>query len=125
MSNAQPGYYDDGAGPRRWWDGYQWTDHYEQPAVVTTLPPTVSSVQREANLRNAVAAWAAQGWTVNYVHGDQAVVKRQRRMGWFWNTVLVLVTGGLWLIYVIYRALNRLEDIVVLNVDAYGNVHRR
>lgn len=36
MSNGspavEPGYYDDGHGRRRWWDGTQWTDQYEQPA---------------------------------------------------------------------------------------------
>lgn len=28
-----PGYYDDGQGRRRWWDGTKWTDQYEQPAT--------------------------------------------------------------------------------------------
>ncbi len=46
------------------------------------------------------------------------------RMGWFWNTVLVIVTGGLWLIYLIYRALNRKRATVVLTVDQYGNISR-
>jgi uncharacterized membrane protein YhaH (DUF805 family) len=31
MSTA-PGWYDDGAGQLRWWDGYNWTEHVQQPA---------------------------------------------------------------------------------------------
>ena len=28
-----PGWYSDGGGPQRWWDGVRWTDHYaEEPA---------------------------------------------------------------------------------------------
>ena len=55
---------------------------------------------------------------------NQAVLSKNKRMGWFWNTVLVLITGGLWLIYVIYRALNRKKDTVVVTVDQYGKVRR-
>jgi hypothetical protein len=29
MAKPQPGYYDDGNGRKRWWDGTQWTDQYE------------------------------------------------------------------------------------------------
>lgn len=33
--SAPPGWYDDGSGRQRWWDGIRWTDHYGQivPAV--------------------------------------------------------------------------------------------
>ncbi|WP_382307240.1 DUF2510 domain-containing protein [Herbiconiux sp. UC225_62] len=41
MSNAAPGWYDDGAGRQRWWDGVQWTANYApvQPAPVQPYPP--------------------------------------------------------------------------------------
>jgi hypothetical protein len=32
VSNAQAGWYDDGAGKRRWWDGQTWTDHVQPQA---------------------------------------------------------------------------------------------
>lgn len=35
MSNAQAGWYDDGTGKKRWWDGEAWTDEVQQPQ-----PPT-------------------------------------------------------------------------------------
>ena len=35
---------------------------------------------------------------------------------------LVLLTGGLWLIYIVYRALNRKVQTVVITVDASGRI---
>ena len=34
MSNAQAGWYDDGTGSKRWWDGQRWTDDVQQPQPV-------------------------------------------------------------------------------------------
>lgn len=28
MATAEPGWYDDGTGKQRWWDGARWTEHY-------------------------------------------------------------------------------------------------
>jgi len=28
MANAEAGWYDDGSGYQRWWDGAQWTEHF-------------------------------------------------------------------------------------------------
>lgn len=33
MSNAQAGWYDDGAGRKRWWDGERWTDDVQPPTA--------------------------------------------------------------------------------------------
>ena len=38
--NAPAGWYDDGGGRRRWWDGSSWSDHYEP----TVAPPTREAV---------------------------------------------------------------------------------
>jgi hypothetical protein len=43
MSATPPGWYDDGRGARRWWDGDGWTEHVQQS---TPFPaPTAASVQ--------------------------------------------------------------------------------
>lgn len=81
------------------------------------------SADARAQLLNAeVAKCAQRGWTVQTVNAGQAVLSKTRRMGWFWNLLLVLVTGGLWLIYVIYRALNRKVDTLIITVDEQGMV---
>lgn len=76
-----------------------------------------------ARILNAeIAGYASKGWTVQTVAAGQAVLARNKRMGWFWNLVLVIITGGLWLIYVIYRALNRKKQTLVVTVDEFGRV---
>jgi hypothetical protein len=77
---------------------------------------------RERILNAEIARYAAKGWTVQTV---SAVLSRNKRMGWFWNLILVLVTAGLWLIYVVYRALNRKKETLVVTVDAQGLVQTR
>ena len=62
------------------------------------------------------------GWTVQTFTGGQAVLSKNKRIGWFWNLILVLLTGGLWLIYIVYRALNRKVQTVVITVDASGRI---
>lgn len=92
---------------------------------MTDAPAVMSAEQRETILNKRIADYTRKGWTVQSVTTGQAILTKNKRIGWFWNTVLVLITAGLWLIYVIYRALNRKNDTVVINVDAYGKVTTR
>ncbi|MFV0372863.1 DUF2510 domain-containing protein [Microbacterium sp.] len=32
MANTQAGWYEDGSGTMRWWDGQKWTDSVQPPA---------------------------------------------------------------------------------------------
>jgi hypothetical protein len=81
--------------------------------------------QLTAVLNAEVARYAARGWSVSSVQGQQAVLQRQKRIGWFWNLVLTLVTGGLWLIVVIIRVVNRKIESLIVTVDAYGRISTR
>lgn len=86
--------------------------------------PAALSDESRAQLLNAeVAKYAQRGWTVQSVAAGQAVVSKNKRIGWFWNLILVVLTGGLWLIYVVYRALNRKVQTVVITVDPAGRIH--
>ena len=85
--------------------------------------PAALSDESRAQLLNAeVAKYAQRGWTVQSVAAGQAVVSKNKRIGWFWNLILVVLTGGLWLIYVVYRALNRKVQTVVITVDPTGRI---
>ena len=79
-----------------------------------------------ADLLNAeVARFAGRGWSVSSVSGSQAVLSRKRRIGFWLNAVLALLTGGLWLLVVLVRVVNRRVENLVLTVDAAGVVSRR
>ncbi|WP_062134447.1 hypothetical protein [Demequina aestuarii] len=71
-----------------------------------------------------VASYVSRGYGVESRTRSQVVLVRTRRMGWFWNSILVLLTGGLWLIYVIYRLANRKVDRIVLTSAGRGAFRR-
>lgn len=77
---------------------------------------------RMALLDAEIAKAVRQGWSVQSRSDFQAVLSKQRRIKLWINLLLVLVTGGLWLIYIIYRALNRKVDTRTIGVDQSGKV---
>lgn len=91
-----PGFYDDGHGQRRWWSGKEWTGHYDPDHVVT-------DEVRQRNLNAAVGNWVSRGWTIEFNDGTRAVLSQRVRMSLVLNLIGVVVTGGLWLIYVLVR----------------------
>lgn len=87
---------------------------------------TALSEEARAQILNAeISKYVNKGYTVQSSGSGQAVLSKNKRIGWFWNAILVLLTAGLWLIYVIYKALNRKQQTVIINVDAYGKISRR
>ena len=82
----------------------------------------VPEATRMQLLNAEVAKYVKRGWTVETIAAGQAVLSKNKRIGWFWNLILVLLTGGLWLIYVIYRALNRKKLTAIITVDEHGRV---
>ena len=55
MTTVPPGWYDDGHGGMRWWDGTRWTEQADQPgtpneeaAVAAVCPGENASVAPEA-----------------------------------------------------------------------------
>jgi hypothetical protein len=87
--------------------------------------PTKSESERSAILSRVVADHVKKGWATETVSNTQAVLVKVKRIGWFWNLILVIITGGLWLIYIIYRALNRKTTRKVLFVNELGIVEER
>ena len=85
-------------------------------------PVPLDEALRGSLLNAEVAQLARDGYVVQSSANYEAVLSRVRRIGWLWNALLVILTGGLWLFYVIYRALNRKSEVVVLAVDQYGQI---
>ena len=48
MADNQAGWYDDGTGTRRWWDGQNWTDRVQPPAPATGLSGAIEHIQAAA-----------------------------------------------------------------------------
>lgn len=80
--------------------------------------------QTTNDLDAEVARMVGAGFSVESRTDSQAVLSKRARIGWLWNTVLAVLTGGLWLIVVVYRVINRKTERVVLTVGADGRVRR-
>ncbi|GAB6856128.1 DUF2510 domain-containing protein [Microbacterium xylanilyticum] len=49
MTDAQAGWYDDGSGTTRWWDGTNWTDAVQPPPPVErSVSGIISHIEAEA-----------------------------------------------------------------------------
>ena len=50
MTNTQAGWYDDGSGTgaKRWWDGQNWTDQFQQPPDDGGIAGTVRRIEADA-----------------------------------------------------------------------------
>lgn len=93
--------------------------------MTNTAPGALSDADRYNIVNAEVAKLARDGWTVSSVTPGQAVLQRRKRIGWFWNIILTLLTAGLWLIVVIVKLVNRKTLTKIVTVDAYGNVSTR
>lgn len=65
-------------------------------------------------LDQKVAEYVSKGWAVESRSENQAVITKRSRIGFFWNTVLSVFTGGLWLLVVLYKLVNRKVERKVL-----------
>jgi len=90
---------------------------------VNSAPAPLPEDTRTQVLNAEVAKYVQRGWTVQTFAAGQAVLSRNKRIGWFWNLILVILTGGLWLFYILYRALNRKKETAIITVDASGRIH--
>lgn len=60
MANVAAGWYDDGSGKQRWWDGQNWTDTWQEQPPVTTPGGLVEHIRADA-VSGAQPRPAAQG----------------------------------------------------------------
>lgn len=117
MNNA--GWYDDGSGRQRWWDGHQWTEHFapQQPAAAMQ-----AALDPRARLTMEIAGYVRSGWRVEAQADGYAVVVIGNRPNHILHLILTLVTFGFWAIVWIIVAVASGEKRRTLAVDAYGNI---
>lgn len=65
-------------------------------------------------LDQKVAEYVAKGYAVESRTDTQAVVSRKKKIGLVSNVLLTLLTGGIWLVVVAYKVINRKTERVVL-----------
>jgi len=86
---AAPGWYDDGSGRRRWWDGQQWTRAFQPPFSAPAPVPTHY-------------AWALSPaysfGLIAFIPALHAAIKLQRRNLWIWAGGLILGDVVGWLL---------------------------
>jgi len=70
----------------------------------------------------AVQQHVNAGWSVESRTENQAVLTKKKRIGWMWNILLTVLTGGLWLVVVFFKMVNRKVERKVIMVDAAGNL---
>ncbi len=75
------GWYDDGSGRLRWWDGQRWTDHFQ--------------AARNNQSRSSSHLWWALSpaytlGTIAFIPALHAAMKLQRRDLWYWAAGLIL-----------------------------------
>ena len=90
-SNAKPpaGFYDDGSGRQRWFDGSEWTDHYQSApstpqAINVIVPSPAGDESRKAR--------------------DKAVYTRQQKGHSLILNLLVIGPLTLWITTIYYTA---------------------
>lgn len=107
MTNAAPGWYDDGAGRQRWWDGQQWADQYQDaPAAPAGIidqikaDATSGSVPRPGAAGQAYVVlqvilkeklWGSGSGNLTELEG---VINRQAAMGYRLHTITTASSGS-------------------------------
>lgn len=48
MTNSTPGWYDDGSGTQRWWDGQRWTEQTQKPLQQGGIGGVIERIEAES-----------------------------------------------------------------------------
>lgn len=83
----------------------------------------VSPETRRAALQQAIGEYLAQGYRVLSQTDTTAQLVKPKQFGTLWF-ILWLLTGVLWIVYLVYYLAVKREGRVYLQVDPSGVVHR-
>lgn len=90
-----PGWYDDGSGRQRWWDGQQWTAAYAPPVTPPVTRPTAANTS--SHLLWALSPAYCCG-IIPFIPALHAAIKLQTRSLWYWASGLVLGSVIAWIL---------------------------
>ncbi len=107
MTNAAPGWYDDGAGRQRWWDGQAWTDQYQDsPAAPAGILDQIKADAAAGSVPRPGAAgqayvvlqvilkeklWGSGSGNLTELEG---VINKQAAMGYRLHTITTAASGS-------------------------------
>lgn len=116
---------------RAWrrWSGRDWAaaaysahpDRLDKPRDWATYPE-LPVEKRQRLLERAVDVEVLAGATVVHRSDRGVTLARRRRVSNLLHLVLTLLTGGVWGFVWLFMLLNRREDRVRYEVDAWGNI---
>jgi plastocyanin domain-containing protein len=92
---------------------------------IMTYTENLRNFSNEQALQAYVAHAVRQGWVVQSSSPNQYILTKNKRIGWFWNSLAVIVTSGLWLIPVVYWALNRKQQTRLISINNNGQIYDR
>jgi hypothetical protein len=104
--------------------GHRYGPRYVDPMsdISPPSPAALSADVRAQLLNSVIAAQAQAGWTVQTMSEGQAILSRNKRIGWALNLLLAFLTFGIWLIVVLVQIVNRKKETLIVTVDKFGNV---
>ena len=79
----------------------------------------LSIEERNAILSSEVMQYTRQGYNLLNSTPTEAVVSKLKKQSTFWNVVLTLLTGGLWLIVIFLRLK---PQRLLISVNEFGKV---
>jgi hypothetical protein len=82
----------------------------------------LSETEKQNRIMGRVSALAREGWQVESHFGDTVILSRTKKIGFWLHLLLAIVTGGLSLIYVIYRVINRQRESKTIQLTANGEI---
>lgn len=140
---APAGWYLDGRNPRRrYWDGSQWTDHFEKtespPSIADEMTPSIPrriaragrpkrrklpKEQLNRIFEAEILRLTRKGWVLEGTGFGRSATFHRSKWRLFWRDLLLtVITVGLWLLYVIIRTLGGKSTSLILTVDRFGRV---
>lgn len=111
---SQPGWYPDPEGRtvRRYFDGIDWTDHWEPLPVEQRTAILQAELVKRAGPGVTVTAQSATTARLVYRQGNAVAV----------HLILALLTCGAWLLVWLVIAASTNDKALTLSVDQYGEV---